>query len=117
MTHFNIDKMCIIASQIHKIISELMSIYKLLAENLLLFIMNDNALYINKIKLSNRTFLIISIQNVITDIKFDLSNKNRFIKTVKEDKCNEDNADNEKSKNNKYDKENKDDKDNEININ
>ena len=79
--------------------------------------MNDNTLCISKIKLSSKAFLIISIQNIITDIRFNLSNKDRFVKTVKEDKYDKDNADNEKSKNSKYDKESKDNKDNEININ
>ena len=117
MTYFNISKMHIIAPQIYKIISELTSVCKLLAKNLLLFIMNDNVFCISKIKLSSKAFLIISIQNVIADMRFNLSNKDEFVKTVKEDKHNEDNANNEKSKNDKYDKKSKDDKDNEININ
>ena len=79
--------------------------------------MNDNALCISEVKLNSKAFLIISIQNVIADIRFNLSNKDKFVKAVKENKCDEDNADDEESKNDKYDKEGKDDEDNEININ
>ena len=79
--------------------------------------MNGNALCISKVKLNNKAFLIISIQNVITDIKFDSDNKDKFIKAVKEDKYDEDNVNDEESKNDKHDKESKDNEDNEININ